>query len=63
MLLKEVSEDENIRKIGGVAAKYVGNSGFSWYCKLITHNAGRMSIRRFLSVMANPMLRKSYFSF
>ncbi len=58
-LLKEIA-DEN-REEG----KIIEKAKYSWdiTSRNITHNAGRLKLKRYLSVMANQRLRKKYFDF
>ena len=58
-LLKEIA-DKN-REEG----KIIEKAKYSWdiTSRNITHNAGRLKLKRYLSVMANQRLRKKYFDF
>lgn len=58
-LLEEVSR-ENMEK-----GKIIEKVRVYWDItgRDITHNAGRMAMKRYLSVMANRKLRKKYFGF
>lgn len=58
-LLKKLS-DEN-REEG----KIIEKAGSYWDCtsRNVTHNAGRLKLKRYLSVMANRRLREKYFGF
>lgn len=58
-LLKEIA-DEN-RAEGRIIEKVK----YSWdlTSRNVTHNIGRLRLKRFLSVMANRKLRKQYFEF
>ena len=58
-LLKRIS-DEN--KEDG---KIIEKAKYDWdiTSRNVTHNAGRLKLKRYLSVMANPGLRQKYFGF
>lgn len=58
-LLKKLS-DEN-REEG----KIIEEAGRDWDCtsRRVTHNVGRLRLKRYLSVMANGRLREKYFGF
>ena len=58
-LLKKIS-DEN-REEG----KIIEKAGYSWdlTSRNVTHNEGRLKLKRYLSVMANRRLREKYFEF
>lgn len=45
--------------------KIIERMKYSWTMtsRNVTHNIGRLRVKRYLSVMANPVLRKSYFGF
>lgn len=58
-LLKEIA-DEN-REEG----KIIEKAKYAWDItnRNVTHNAGRLKLKRYLSVMANRRLREKYFGF
>ena len=58
-LLKRIA-DENREK-----GKIIEKAKYDWdiTSRNVTHNAGRLELKRFLSVMANRRLRKKYFDF
>lgn len=58
-LLKRIS-DEN-RKDGKIIEK--AKSGWDITSRNVTHNIGRLKLKRYLSVMANLALRRKYFGF
>lgn len=58
-LLEKVIEDN--KEEGKIIEKRKGSWGIT--SKNVTFNEGRVNIKRFLSIMANIMLRKHYFSF
>ena len=58
-LLKKIS-DENKEE-----GKIIEKVRYSWdlTSRNVTHNAGRLKLKRYLSVMANRRLREKYFGF
>lgn len=59
-LLRKIADSEENRKAGEII-KYASN--WSLASKNVTHNIGRLRLKRYLSVMANEKLRKRYFGF
>ena len=57
-LLEELTEENR------EAGKIIRRVG-SWHLanRNVTHNSGRITMKRYLSVMANQALRKKYFGF
>ncbi|MGN0438325.1 MAG: hypothetical protein ACI4F4_07345 [Lachnospiraceae bacterium] len=60
-LFKELADSETYRKDGEII-KYI-RSSWDMTSKNVTHNRARMKLKRYLSVMANKMLRQKYFGF
>ena len=58
-LLKRIS-DEN-KEEGKIIEKARGN--WDLVSRNVTHNTGRLKVKRYLSVMANLALRQKYFGF
>ena len=58
-LLKEIA-DENKEE-----GKIIEKAKYSWdlTSRNVTHNAGRLRLKRYLAVMANKKLREKYFGF
>ena len=61
-LLEKVVDNEDNRKSGEVI-KYASNGYWDITSRKVTHNRGRLNVKRYLSVMANLELRKRYFDF
>lgn len=60
--LKLFSGVVNENKEAGKVIEYASR-GWESRCRRVTHNAGRMKVKRFLAVMANRKLRETYFGF
>ena len=58
-LLKKIAEEN--REEGNIIEK----AKYSWdiTSRIVTHNIGRLRLKRYLAVMANKKLRKKYFRF